>query len=115
MTVIFLALIAGALFYIARTFLEYREYELKVQFDMENLDRKIASMNVQIQAEISLLETQKVQAASLRQIREDLMRQVEVAKGELKAEQMRYRLLALELQKREFRGTIARGRQLVLR
>ena len=115
MTMVYFALIAGSLFYMARIFLEYREYELKAQFDIDNLDAQITSLNAQIAAEMPLLEAQKTQVAMLREAREDLTVKLEVAKGEYKAEQMRYRLLSLELQKRQFRGVIARGRQLVAR
>lgn len=114
-SIIYLALIAGSLFYLSRIFLEYRAYELDILPAIGQLQNKIDHLDDQIADEGVKLADVKQRVAALRGIREDLMREAEEAKGKLLAEQTQYQALSLELQKRQFRGTLARGRKLVLR
>jgi len=114
-SIVFLALIAGSLFYLSRILLDYRNYEMRVMPEVEQLEKKIAHLDGQMVIERQKLENVKETVASLRGVREDLMRDVEEAKGQLVAEKGQYQTLVLELQKRQFRGTLARGRKLVLR
>lgn len=83
--------------------------------EVAHLEKQIAHLDGQIVIEGQKLEDVKQTVASLRGVREDLMREVEEAKGQLLAEQNQYQTLVLEMQKRHFRGTLARGRKLVLR
>jgi chromosome segregation ATPase len=115
MSMLYLALIAGSLFYLSRIILEFRAYEMSVLPEMENSEKKIDRLENLIESEVHKLADVKQRVASVRGVREDLMREVEDINGKLLAEQTHYQALFLDLQKRQFRGALARGRKLVLR
>lgn len=115
MTLVFLALIAGSLFYLSRIVLEYRSYEINIMPVVEALESKIEQLRAQTVNEGHKIADVKQRVAALRGIREDLMQDAEELKGQLVAEKTQYKALALALQKRQFQGTLARGRKLVLR
>ena len=111
----FLALIAGSLFYLSRIVLEYRSLEINLLPALDSLENKIDQLSGHIATEGQKLADVKQRVAALRGMREDLMRDAEELKGKLVAEKTQYQALALELQKRQFRGTLARGRKLALK
>ncbi|MGA1196933.1 MAG: hypothetical protein ACO36I_10585 [Candidatus Latescibacterota bacterium] len=115
MSILYLALIAGSLFYLSRIILEFRAYEMSVLPEVESSEKKIDRLESLIESEVHKLADVKQRVASVRGIREDLMREVEDINGKLLAEQTHYQALFLDLQKRQFRGALARGRKLVLR
>ncbi|MBT3603171.1 MAG: hypothetical protein HOE48_06115 [Candidatus Latescibacteria bacterium] len=82
---------------------------------VEKLETHIDRLSAQIVDEGYKLTDVKLCVAVLRGTREDLMQDAEELKGQLVAEKTQYKALSLELQKRQFRGTLARGRRLVLR
>ncbi len=83
--------------------------------EVESLEKTIDRLSDQILNEKYKLEDVKQRVASLRGTREDLMREAEDLNGHLVAGKTQYQALSLELQKQQFRGTLARGRKLVLR
>lgn len=115
MSFIFLALIAGSLFYLSRIVLEYRVSEVNILPALSNLENKIDQLKGHIATEGQKLDDVKLRVAALRGTREDLMRDAEELNGKLVAEKSQFQALALDLQKRQFRGTLARGRKLALR
>lgn len=115
MSMLYLALIAGSLFYLSRIILEFRAYEMSILPEVENSEKKIDRLEDLIENEVHKLAEVKMRVASIRGIREDLMREAEDINGKLLAEQTHYQALFLDLQKRQFRGALARGRKLVLR
>jgi len=112
---LYLALIAGSLFYLSRTILEFRAYEMSILPEVESSEKKIDRLEDLIESEVHKLADVKLRVASIRGVREDLMREVEDVNGKLLAEQTHYQALFLDVQKRQFRGALARGRKLVLR
>ena len=115
MSLILFALIAGSIFYIGRIVLEFRAYEVDIVPRLEDLEQKIGRLSGQIDAEMPILEDVRLRVATMRGLREDLLKQVEEVKGALRAEQTQNQSLSLEVQKRAFRGQLARGRRLALK
>ena len=115
MSLVLIALIGGGIFYIARIVMEYKDLEMEKRPAIEELEQIIMDLTVQITAEAPLMEDVKMRVAALRGVREDLMLQLEACKRALDAEKKQYQRLALELQKRQFKGTLERGRRLVLK
>jgi len=111
----FLALIAGSLFYLSRIVIEFRTREMHIMPLLEQVESKIDRLDGLLLTEGQKLADTKQRVAALRGMREDLMRDAEEEKGKLVAEKTQYQALTLDIQKRQFRGTLARGRKLVLR
>jgi hypothetical protein len=114
-SLIFLALISGSLFYLARIILEYRVYQLTILPGFDDLQNKIDRVAEHILSETHLLADVKQRVACLRGTREDLVREVEEMDERLRVEKSQSQVLALTLQKKEFRGILARSRAPVLR
>ena len=115
MSLVLVALIGGGIFYVVRIIMEYKDLEVEKRSAIEGFERKIADLDAEIAAEAPLMEDSKMRVATLRGIREDLMLQLEASRRDLETEKKRYRRLALALQKQQFRGTLERGRRLVLK
>ena len=115
MTLVMLALLAGCLFYIAQTAMEYRAFEMAQMPVLDELARKIGQLSATIDTEKPLVEEARLRVAALRESREEVMLQVEEARHALLAENARHQTLSVEAQKQAFRGTLARGRKLALK
>ena len=109
------ALILGAVFYAVRIVIEFKNEEIDRLSVIEDLERKIESLTANIASEMPLLEDVKMRVATLRGLREDLMQELESCKGGLDSQKVQYKQLMLEVQKRQFRGTLAQGRRLALK
>lgn len=115
MSLVLFALVAGSLFYIVRIVLEFRTFEMDMTPKLEDLEQKIGRLSGQIDAELPILEEARLRVATLRGLREDLLKQAEEVRGVMRAEQAQNQALLLEVQKRAFRGKLARGRRLALK
>ena len=115
MTVVLLSLIAGCVFYIVRIVMDFHAHETSVVPRMEDLERKLGRLSGQMEAEKPVLQEVRLRLVILREEREVLMRQLEEMKDALRVEEAQHQTLTIEVQKRTFRGTLARGRKLALK
>ena len=109
------ALVLGAIFYTIGIVIEFKNQEMERLPVIEDLERKIETLQADIVSEMPLLEDVKVRVAALRGVREDLMQELEACRGDLEAEKAQHKQLMLEVHKRQFQGTLAQGRRLVLK
>ena len=95
--------------------MEYRTVELNAMTSIENMERAIKKIKHQMDMEVPLRDEVKSRVASVRGLEHEKQEEIETLMGELRVEEDRQKMLSLEIQKRQFRGTIQKGRRLVLK